>query len=45
VKIEAALGEIAAAQEAAATQLKGMSDEIANEVAGQVLGRAVTAGA
>ncbi len=44
-KIEAALGEIAVAQEAAASQLKGMSDEIANEVAGQVLGRAVSAGA
>lgn len=44
-KIEAALGEIASARDAAAAQLKGKSEEIADQVAGRVLGRSVSAGA
>ena len=44
-KIEAAVGEITAAKDAAAGQLKTMSGEIADQVAGQVLGRTLTAGA
>jgi len=44
-KIEAAVGEITAAKDAAASQLKTMSGEIAEQVAGQVLGRTLTAGA
>ena len=44
-QIEAALGEITAAKEAAASQLKTMSGEIADQVAGQVLGRPLSAGA
>jgi|TARA_Y100000994_G_C15285043_1_gene272908 F-type H+-transporting ATPase subunit b len=44
-KIDAALGEITAAKDAAAGQLKTMSGEIAEQVAGQVLGRTLTAGA
>jgi F-type H+-transporting ATPase subunit b len=45
VKIAAANGEIAAAKDAAANQLKTMSGEIADQVAGQVLGRSISAGA
>jgi len=44
-QIEAAIGEITAAKDAAASQLKTMSGEIAEQVAGQVLGRSLTAGA
>ena len=44
-KIESAVGEIGAAKEAASTQLKTMSGEIAEQVAVQVLGRPLTAGA
>lgn len=44
-KVEAAVGEIAAAKDAAAAQLKTMSGEIAEQVAGQVLGRSMAAGA
>ncbi len=44
-KIEAALGEIGAAKDAASTQLQTMSGEIADQVAGQVLGRPLSAGA
>lgn len=44
-KIETAVGEINAAKDAASTQLKTMSGEIAEQVAGQVLGRPLTAGA
>ena len=44
-QIEAALGEINAAKEAASTQLKTMSGDIADQVAGQVLGRPLSAGA
>lgn len=44
-KVEAAVGEIAAAKDAAAVQLKAMSGEIAEQVAGQVLGRSMAAGA
>jgi len=44
-KVEAAVGEIAAAKDAAAVQLKTMSGEIAEQVAGQVLGRSMAAGA
>ena len=44
-QIQAALGEIAAAKEAAASQLKTMSGDIAEQVAGQVLGRSLSAGA
>ena len=44
-QIEAAVGEINVAKDAAATQLKTMSGEIAEQVAGQVLGRSLTAGA
>ena len=44
-QIESALGEINAAKEAASAQLATMSGEIADQVAGQVLGRPVSAGA
>ena len=44
-QIEVAVGEITAAKDAAASQLKTMSGEIADQVAGQVLGRTLTAGA
>lgn len=44
-QIEAAVGEITAAKDAAASQLQTMSGEIADQVAGQVLGRTLTAGA
>ena len=44
-QIESALGEIGVAKEAASTQLKTMSGEIADQVAGQVLGRTISAGA
>ena len=44
-QIEAAVGEIEAAREAASAQLKTMSGEIADQVAGQVLGRSLAAGA
>ena len=44
-KIEAAVGETTAAKDAEASQLKTMSGEIAEQVAGQVLGRTLTAGA
>lgn len=44
-KITAALGEITAAKDAASGQLKTMSGEIADQVAGQVLGRSLSAGA
>ena len=44
-QIESALGEIGAAKDAASTQLKTMSGEIADQVAGQVLGRPISAGA
>jgi F0F1-type ATP synthase membrane subunit b/b' len=44
-QIEAAVGEINAAKDAASAQLKTMSGEIADQVAGQVLGRSLTAGA
>ncbi len=44
-QIDAAIGEINAAKDAASVQLKTMSGEIAEQVAGQVLGRSLTAGA
>ena len=44
-KIEAAVGEINVAREAASQQLKAMSGDIADQVAVQVLGRSLTAGA
>jgi len=44
-QIEAAIGEITVAKDAAASQLKTMSGEIAEQVAGQVLGRPLSAGA
>ncbi len=44
-QIEAALGQINAAKEAASAQLSTMSGEIADQVAGQVLGRSVSVGA
>ena len=44
-QIEAALGEINVAKEAASAQLSTMSGEIADQVAGQVLGRSVSVGA
>ena len=44
-KIAAAVGEIDAAREAASAQLKTMSGEIADQVAVQVLGRSLSAGA
>ena len=44
-QIEQALGEIKVAKEAASTQLTSMSGEIADQVAGQVLGRSLTVGA
>lgn len=44
-QIEGAVGEITAAKDAAAAQLKSMSGEIADQVAGQVLGRPLSAGA
>ena len=44
-QIETALGEINVAKEAASAQLTSMSGEIADQVAGQVLGRSVTVGA
>ncbi len=44
-QIESAVGEINAAKEAASGQLKSMSGEIADQVAGQVLGRTISAGA
>ena len=44
-QIESALGEISAAREAASAQLKTMSSDIADQVAGQVLGRSLSAGA
>jgi len=44
-QIQTALGEIAAAKEAAASQLKTMSGDIAEQVAGRVLGRSLSAGA
>ena len=44
-QIESALGEIGVAKDAASAQLKTMSGEIADQVAGQVLGRPVSAGA
>lgn len=44
-QIEAALGEINVAKKAASAQLSTMSGEIADQVAGQVLGRPVSVGA
>ena len=44
-QIETAIGEINAAKEAASAQLKTMSGDIADQVAGQVLGRPLSAGA
>ena len=44
-KIAAAVGEIGAAKDAASAQLKTMSSDIADQVAIQVLGRPLTAGA
>lgn len=44
-KIAAAVGEINVAKDAASSQLKTMSGEIAEQVAGQVLGRSLAAGA
>jgi len=44
-QIESALGEIGAAKDAASAQLKTMSGDIADQVAGQVLGRPLSAGA
>ena len=44
-KIAAAVGEIGAAKDAASAQLKTMSNDIADQVAVQVLGRPLTAGA
>ena len=44
-QIEGAIGEISAAKEAASAQLKTMSGDIADQVAGQVLGRPLSAGA
>jgi len=44
-QITGALGEIEVARQAASAQLKIMSGEIAEQVAGQVLGRSITAGA
>jgi F-type H+-transporting ATPase subunit b len=44
-QIASALGEISAAREAASAQLKTMSSDIADQVAGQVLGRSLSAGA
>jgi F-type H+-transporting ATPase subunit b len=44
-QIETAVGEITVARDAASAQLKTMSGEIAEQVAGRVLGRSLTAGA
>lgn len=44
-QIESAVGEITVARDAASAQLKTMSGDIAEQVAGQVLGRSLTAGA
>jgi F-type H+-transporting ATPase subunit b len=40
-KVAQVVGEIAAARDAASAQLKGVSGEIADQVAGQVLGRPI----
>ena len=45
VQIASAVGEIGVAQNAASTQLKVMSGEIADKIANQVLGRTLTVGA
>jgi F-type H+-transporting ATPase subunit b len=44
-QIASAVGEIGVAQNAASTQLKVMSGEIADKIANQVLGRTLTVGA
>lgn len=44
-KIAQVIGEISIARDAASTQLKGLSGEIADQVAGQVLGRSIAGAA